>query len=170
MATISPAGIDDVPQLADLLGMLFEQEADFEPNRAKQENGLRLILESPSTGIVLVAREDTKVVGMVSLLFTISTSEGGPVCWLEDMVVHPDSRGSGLGSRLLQAAIEYAWTNQYRRITLLTDKANAQAIRFYGRHGFLESAMTTMRLTQLKTDPQNHVLPLAPLRGEEAGA
>ena len=96
--------------------------------------------------MILVAREGDHVIGMVSLLFTISTAEGGRVCWMEDMVVHPDRRGDGLGSRLLQSAVEYARTHGFSRITLLTDQLNAGAIRFYGRHGFVESEMTVLRL------------------------
>ena len=146
METIEPATLNDVPQLADLLTLLFTQEADFHPDPAKQKHGLRLLIESPPTGVVFVARNVDQVIGMVSLLFTISTAEGGPACWLEDMVVRPDRRGSGLGSRLLQHAIDYARVHGFSRITLLTDKANAGAIRFYGRHGFVESAMAALRL------------------------
>jgi GNAT superfamily N-acetyltransferase len=91
---------------------------------------------------------------MVSLLFTISTAEGGPVCWLEDMVVRPHQRGSGVGSLLLHHAIEHARGNGYRRITLLTDRVNAGAIRFYGRHGFRPSEMNVLRL-HLEAGPEN---------------
>ena len=146
MEIITPANLSDVPQLADLLKLLFTQEADFTPNREKQERGLRLIIDSADVGVILAARDGDQVVGMVSLLFTISTAQGGKVCWLEDMVVRPDRRGGGLGSRLLQSAIEYARSNGFSRITLLTDKLNAGAIRFYGRHGFIESEMTALRL------------------------
>ncbi len=146
MEHITPATLSDVPQLVELLNLLFTQEADFTPNREKQERGLRLIIESAHVGIILAARDGDQVVGMVSLLFSISTAEGGPVCWLEDMVVRPDRRGGGLGSRLLQSAIDYARSHSISRITLLTDKLNAGAIRFYGRHGFTESEMTAMRL------------------------
>ena len=52
-----------------------------------QERGLRLILESPGVGTLFVARDGGEVVGMVSLLDTVRTAAGGPVCWLEDMVV-----------------------------------------------------------------------------------
>lgn len=146
MERIEPASAGDLPQLADLLDLLFTQEADFTPDRAKQEQGLRLIVESPHVGVILAARDGGVLAGMVSLLFTVSTAEGGPACWLEDMVVRPDRRGGGLGSRLLQSAIGYARTHGFRRITLLTDRANAGAIKFYGRHGFTESAMTVLRL------------------------
>jgi ribosomal protein S18 acetylase RimI-like enzyme len=146
MAKIEPATFADIPQLAALLELLFTQEADFVPDRQKQERGLRLILEAPQVGEIFVARDGEAVVGMVSLLFTVSTAAGGPVCWLEDLIVAPSHRGGGLGSRLLQTAIEYARARGFARITLLTDKANAGALRFYERHGFAESAMTPMRL------------------------
>lgn len=147
MEVIEPATAGDVTQLADLLDLLFTQEADFRPDRGKQERGLRLVIQTPHVGVILAARDGGTVVGMVSLLFTISTAEGGPACWLEDMVVRPEKRGDGLGSRLLQSAIDYARTHRFSRITLLTDKVNAGAIRFYGRHGFKESAMTVLRLS-----------------------
>jgi GNAT superfamily N-acetyltransferase len=143
---IEPATVEDLPQLVDLLTVLFTQEADFQPDRGKQERGLRLIFESPQIGVIFVAREAGQVVGMVSLLFTISTAEGGPVCWLEDMVVRPDCRDAGVGSRLLSHAIEYARGHGFSRITLLTDRVNAGAIRFYERHGFRLSEMTALRL------------------------
>ena len=145
METIEQATPSDVPQLADLLTALFTQEADFSPNREKQMRGLRLIIESPEKGRIFVARSEGEVVGMASLLFTISTAEGAPACWLEDMVVRPDRRGRGLGSRLLQYALDYADAHGFARITLLTDLTNARAIRFYRRHGFCSSAMTPLR-------------------------
>jgi GNAT superfamily N-acetyltransferase len=143
---IEPATVDDVPRLAELLAVLFSQEADFMPDRDKQERGLRLIIESPGTGQIFVARKDGEVVGMVSLLFTVSTAEGGPVCWLEDMVVRPDCRRKGLGSRLLQHALDHAQLHGFTRITLLTDRTNEGAQRFYGRHGFCRSEMKVLRL------------------------
>ena len=126
--------------------MLFEQEADFRADQTKQEQELRLIVESPHVGTVLAARDDGAVVGMVSLLFAVSTAEGDPACWLEDMVVRPDRRGGGLGSRLLIAAIEYAQARGFVRVTLLTDRGNEGAKRFHARHGFTESEMVALRL------------------------
>jgi GNAT superfamily N-acetyltransferase len=146
MEIIKEATLEDIAQLTNLLTTLFTQEADFQPDRAKQEQGLRMIIESPSSGIIFVAHDGEEIVGMVCLLFTISTAEGGPVCWLEDMIVHQDYRSSGLGSRLLRHAISFARSNCFKRITLLTDRMNEGAIRFYGRHGFRPSEMSALRL------------------------
>ena len=42
---------------------------------------------------IFVARAGGVAVGMVSLLFTVSTVEGEPATWLEDMLLHQDRRG-----------------------------------------------------------------------------
>ncbi|MGC4000751.1 MAG: GNAT family N-acetyltransferase [Anaeromyxobacter sp.] len=142
---VRPAKVEDLDNMVELLGILFSIEADFAPDPLRQRRALRLILDSPDVGVLLVATSDTRVVGMVSLLFTISTAEGGPVAWLEDMVVSPDRRDKGIGSHLLDAAVSLCRERGLKRITLLTDAANERARRFYGRNGFAASAMVPYR-------------------------
>lgn len=141
---IEPATLDDLPELTDLLRDLFQQEADFQPDPEKQMRGLRLILEQPARGRIFVLRNERMIIGMINLLITISTAEGGFVLVLEDLVVHREHRGSGYGSRLLEHAIGFAREKKFLRITLLTD--NPEEMRkFYLKHGFVESDMQPMR-------------------------
>ncbi len=142
---IEQATLEDLPQLADLLYDLFTQEADFVPNRTKQMRGLRLLLEQPNRGRIFVVRENDLIVGMINLLFTISTAEGGFVILLEDVVVHRDYRGRGYGDKLLKHAIAYAKKKDFLRITLLTDRMNEDGQRFFKSHGFFVSNMIPMR-------------------------
>jgi GNAT superfamily N-acetyltransferase len=148
MIRIEQATNDHVPQMADLLGMLFSEEIEFRPDREKQIRGLRMILAMPERGNLFVATDDETgdVVGMLSLLFTISTAKGSQVCWLEDMVIRPEHRGTGLGTRLLQFAVAYAKSHGFTRITLLTDRINESSIHFYEKNGFEPSPMLPMRL------------------------
>jgi GNAT superfamily N-acetyltransferase len=141
---IEPATMDDLPELAELLMDLFAHEKDFTPNREKQLRGLRLILEQPSRGRIFILRSPGKIIGMINLLITISTAEGGFVLLLEDLVIHPGHRGQGFGSRLLRHAIEFARQKGFLRITLLTDPPS-DARRIYRKHGFVESDMVAMR-------------------------
>lgn len=143
---IEPATMDDLPELAELLFDLFSQEEDFVPDRERQMRGLRLIVEQPSRGRIFVLRSSNRIIGMINLLITISTAEGGFVLLLEDLVVHKDHRGQGYGAQLLNHAIDFAKKKDFLRITLLTDRPNKRSMRFYEKHGFVESGMVPMRL------------------------
>lgn len=142
---ITLANSDDIPALCSLLQTLFSQEIEFKPDQELQVRGLTDIVNNPKVGCVVVARENGRVVGMVNLLFTVSTALGGRVALLEDMVVMPEKRGKGVGSKLLQYSIESAAEMDCLRITLLTDADNEGAHRFYQRHGFDQSSMVAFR-------------------------
>jgi len=143
---IRTATSNDIEALCDLLVLLFSQEEEFIPDRDKQRHGLHLILTDSSIGEILLIEKDNTIMGMVSLLYTISTALGGKVALLEDMVMHPSARGKGLGTELLQAAITWSRKKECKRITLLTDGMNSSAISFYEKQGFQISEMLPMRL------------------------
>lgn len=141
-----PALRADIPALCQLLAILFGQEAEFQADQAVQEAALNLLFDQSELGTLLVARDGARPVGMVSLLYTVSTALGGRVALLEDMVVHPDYRNRAVGSGLLSHAVAVAHEQGCRRITLLTDRDNSAAQGFYRRQGFGLSEMVPMRL------------------------
>ncbi len=121
-------------------------EADFKADSTTQARGLRLILDEPSRGRIFVLRRNQRIIGMINLLFTISTAEGGFVILLEDVIIHKDHREHGFGEELLNYAIDYAKQKNFLRITLLTDRLNDDSQRFFKRHNFVQSGMIPMRL------------------------
>ena len=143
---IEPATLEDLPELISLVGALFEEEEDFNPDQARQEKGIRLILEQPNRGRIFVIRTDYQILGMVNLLFTISTAMGGFVILLEDAFIHHDHRGQGFGSQLMDYVVKFAKRKDFLRITLLTDRISAESQRFFQKHGFEHSHMIPMRL------------------------
>jgi ribosomal protein S18 acetylase RimI-like enzyme len=140
------AGIDDIPQLIVLLIVLFSQDIEFEPNKEKQYNGLHLIISHPEIGEILVFKNNGEIIGMVSLLYSISTALGGKVAILEDMVIDPAFRNMGFGSMLLNEAIKFSIERNCLRVTLLTDYDNEIAIHFYEKFKFSKSPMIPLRL------------------------
>jgi GNAT superfamily N-acetyltransferase len=143
---ISIATLAELDELVELLIVLFTQDIEFEPDYAKQKAGLEQIISNPALGEILIMKIDGKVVGMVSLLYSISTALGGKVAILEDMVMSKDFRGKGLGKELLKEAIAFAQKRGCLRLTLLTDFDNESAIRFYQSAGFSLSKMIPLRL------------------------
>lgn len=141
----------DLPRLVELLGILFESEAEFAKDAEKQRAGLQAILADPSRGRIFVAREGREVVAMASLLYTISTAEGGKAAWFEDLVVAPEQRKRGIGEALLKHVVAEARKEGVLRLTLLTDMQNERAQAMYRRVGFVGSPMKPMRLKLKKT-------------------
>ena len=136
----------DLPRLVELLGMLFESEAEFSANAEKQRMALQAILADSAKGKIFVARDGRDLVAMASLLYTISTAEGGKAALFEDLVVAPEHRKRGIGAALLKHVVEQARAEGVLRITLLTDMQNERAQAMYRRAGFVGSPMKPMRL------------------------
>jgi ribosomal protein S18 acetylase RimI-like enzyme len=136
----------DLPRLVELLGILFESEAEFARDAEKQRAGLQAILADPSKGRIFVARDGRELVAMASLLYTISTAEGGKAALFEDLVVAPEHRKRGIGEALLKHVVAQARAEGVLRITLLTDMQNERAQAMYRRVGFAGSPMKPMRL------------------------
>lgn len=122
----------DMPDLVQLLALLFIIEKDFKPDTSKQQTGLALLVKNSATATMQVAKNDTgKVIGMVSAQLVISTAEGAVSAWVEDMVIDASYRGHGIGKQLLQNALTWAKNKGATRAQLLVDTANTDALGYY---------------------------------------
>ncbi len=140
------AVLEDIKELNRLLSALFSQEAEFVPDAQKQAKALTMIINDDSIGDIFVAQKEGKVVGMVNILYTISTALGERVAILEDMIVDEAFRGQNIGSALIEHAVAKTKAAGCKRITLLTDGDNTKAHGFYGGFGFVKSSMVPFRL------------------------
>ena len=135
----------DIPDLVKLLSVLFSIEKDFNPDFAKQQKGLALLIENKANGTIQVARDaSSKVIGMVSAQLVISTAQGAASAWIEDMVVDPGYQGHGIGKQLLNHVLTWAKNKGATRAQLLVDMDNADA-RGYYQHLHWESTQLQAR-------------------------
>ena len=144
---IRSATLHDTGRCSELLELLFDKESEFNPDPVRQEKGLSMIIENPSSGTVLVCEESENgcIAGMVILMYTISTALGRKVALLEDLIVDPAYQSRGVGTMLLGHAFELAAEKSLGRITLLTDLDNTAAHRLYEKSGFSRSGMVVFR-------------------------
>lgn len=143
---VQPATLADIPALVTLLDALFNIEQDFSADHTKQTAGLRMLIESPERGTIQVARTtNSELVGMVSAQLVISTAEGAPSAWVEDMVVDQRFRAQGVGRLLLNSALDWAKEKGATRAQLLVDIDNAPAVGYYDHLGWSPSRMGMRR-------------------------
>ena len=99
------------------------------------------LIEHPDTEYLLgTLGADSPPAGVCQLRFRHSVWMAAEDCWLEDLYVTEDARGAGLGSGLIDLALDRARARGCRRVELDTSESNQAARRLYARHGFSESA------------------------------
>ena len=144
--TIQPAGVGDIPALSALLNLLFSIEQDFQPDPDKQRRGLAGLLADPARACILVARDgEGNAIGMASGQLVISTAEGAPSLWVEDVVIEPAWRGGKLGRALLDALLAWSRDKGATRAQLLADRDNGPALGFYQHLGWTRTALEAWR-------------------------
>lgn len=81
-----------------------------------------------------VAEVGNEIVGMALMYFRFSTWKGRTI-HLEDLIVKEKMRGSGLGSALYKEVINYAKSQNVKRVEWVVLDWNEGAIKFYERSG-----------------------------------
>jgi GNAT superfamily N-acetyltransferase len=64
------------------------------------------------------------------------TRRAHPYGLVENVVTHPDFRKQGIGTKILQTALEMAWAQNCYKVMLLTGRKDQATLRFYERSGF----------------------------------
>jgi GNAT superfamily N-acetyltransferase len=137
---IRPATTDDVSAIVgmladDPLGAQRESPEDLAPYLTALER----LSRDPNQHLVVATRED-RVVGTLQLTIVPGLSRRGATrSIIEGVRIHADERGSGLGSRLIEWAIEESRRQNCQLVQLTSDNTRADAHRFYERLGFTAS-------------------------------
>lgn len=95
-------------------------------------------------GLVSVDKADTPR-GLAHLVFHPSSWSIGPYCYLEDLFVGREQRGSGAGRALIEATYEEAAARGATRVYWHTQAYNASARSLYDQVGRLTSQVVYER-------------------------
>ncbi|MGO1226541.1 MAG: GNAT family N-acetyltransferase [Brachybacterium sp.] len=127
--TITACAASDLPALAETVA-LYEAVgwSAYTDHPETLRNGLAGSLR------VVVARRAGRLVGLARVV-----GDGATICYLQDVLVHPDTRREGLGRRLVQEA--FAPYGDVRQHVLITDEEPGQRA-FYESLGFSQFGTT----------------------------
>ncbi len=159
---IRPATPADERALGRYGGALMRQHHDLDPRRfirtEQPEQGYGRFLVSqlgdPETA-VLVAESGGAVIGYVYAgLEPMSWKDLRAACgYVHDVFVDERSRGTGIGERLVRAAIDWLEARGAPRVVLMSAARNEAAQRLFGRIGFRRT-MIEMTLELGEAEPR----------------
>ncbi len=128
------AGSEDTDVLIRLIEDFYLVDGhDFDEAFVRQ--GLEPLLDSDRYGFALVADEDGAPGGYIVITWGYSLESGGRDALVDEFYVA--RRGKGLGSRLLEAALERIAAAGVTRVFLETEKENERVRGLYSRYGFV---------------------------------
>lgn len=134
---IRPAAAADVPAIVamladDALGAQRESPDDLTPYLG----ALDRLRDDPNQHLMVAVR-DGRVVGTLQLTIIPGLSRKGATRSLIEAVrIHADERGGGLGTRLIEWAIDASRRRDCQLVQLTSDATRTDAHRFYARLGF----------------------------------
>ncbi|MGW7078969.1 N-acetyltransferase family protein [Streptomyces sp. NPDC054866] len=137
---IRPAVADDIPAIVEMLaddplGSTRESPDDLTPYLTAFER----LAADPNQHQVVAVREG-RVVGTLQLTIVPGLSRKGALrSIIEGVRVHADERGSGLGTRFIEWAVDESRRQGCQLVQLTSDATRTDARRFYERLGFTAS-------------------------------
>lgn len=112
---------------------LLQSVSIFEPEVSKMKYLASKFIKNCDC-YACVAEHDGLVVG-IGTIFLYERIRGGLVAIIEDIAIHENERGSGIGKMVVEKLLDYAKTNNCFKVTLVCSDEN---IGFYMKIGFKE--------------------------------
>jgi GNAT superfamily N-acetyltransferase len=127
---------DDAAEVTRLMVAFRDWWGREAPSDAAAAAGVARLLADGATEFLLASQDDCPPAGVCQLRYRYGWWYDAPDCWLEDVFVDEDARGTGIGRALAEAAIERARERGCRRIQLDVNEANPEALALYRSLGF----------------------------------
>jgi GNAT superfamily N-acetyltransferase len=127
----------DMGAIIGLHGMIYAQEYGFDQTfEGYVAAGLAEFAQAfdPGRDRIWVAEQEGHITGSIAILSR--SAEEAQLRWF---LIHPESRGLGLGRRMLKEALGFCREKGYRRIYLWTIQNLVVATHLYQSSGFIKT-------------------------------
>jgi phosphinothricin acetyltransferase len=130
---------DITTEVQDQISALFKQLA---PN--KNQIDLEDIFKDKNDIHLAYCIENGEIIGIASMC--IYTVISGKKAWVEDVVVHENARGKGLGRKLMNKLLEVAKEKELTEVLLFSAENRVAAKQLYEDLGFVMNASKLYKL------------------------
>src|SRR5262245_51068819 len=139
-ARVRLASVEDAAPVAASVRELLLELSGAAPALEAMERTARALIADPGSGVVLIACEGERIVGLLSASWQTAIHIPGRYGLIQDLWVAPDRRGASLGRQLLLALFDLAVEREIVRVEvgLPSERfAGLEATRaFYESNGF----------------------------------
>ena len=139
--SITKATEKDIPTILELL---YELERPM-PIDEKEIKMFKKKIKSyfiDSQKSIFVAKHDSKIVGLVSVIFLQRLNRARLEMYIPELIVTEKLRYSGIGKKLMFHCMEIAKKNDCYRIRLESGNKRTESHKFYKNLGFEQSALS----------------------------
>ncbi len=133
-----------VPKLAKLIHQLALEESADAAEPEEIEIIVSALLRTGSSDFLL-ATAGGEAIGCLQIAYRLSTWHASRYAYIEDVYLTQVARGRGVGTKMLDYALQRAESQGCDSIMLDVRRANSAAQRLYARLGFTDSGSTIMR-------------------------
>jgi ribosomal protein S18 acetylase RimI-like enzyme len=140
--TFRLATIEDLPEIISMLAddvYGAQRESVTEKISDKYLSAFKKIQEDPNQELTVVEINGNKVATFQLTFIQYLNFEGALRAQIEAVRTHSDYRGQGIGTKVLNYAINRAREKDCQLIQLTSDKRRTEAIKFYEKLGFKAS-------------------------------
>lgn len=140
--TIKEASEKDIPIV---LGLLYELGRP-KPQKDSDVDSFRKLVKKylidSDKQIRVAILDDTKIVGMISMMFLSRLNRDTPEMYIPELVVVEKYQNQGIGKKLINSCISLAKENHCHRIRLESGNQRKESHQFYKHLGFDQSALS----------------------------
>lgn len=140
--TVKEASDKDIPIILGLLYDLGRPKPQKDSDVDSFRKLVKKYIADSDKQIHVAFIDDTKIVGMVSMMFLSRLNRGTPEMYIPDLVVLEKYRNHGVGQKLIDSCITIAKESNCHRIRLESGNQRKESHQFYKHLGFEQSAFS----------------------------
>jgi len=100
------------------------------------------MLANPAIHCLVVESSGQLIATCTLIIVPNLTRSARPYALIENVVTHADHRRKGVGTALLKAALDMAWSQGCYKVMLMTSSRKEETLRFYEQAGFARGLKT----------------------------